>query len=91
MPASYDLEIVSALKLCSTLLQTDSGIENNITAGSHCHFANDISGHKYGSSPSNQRIENFWSHNKRGYSSWIIDFVDSGQKNKDFVDSVSFI
>ena len=30
--------------------------------------------HRYGSSPSNQRIENWWSHFKRGYSSWIIDF-----------------
>ena len=78
VPASYDLEIVSALKLCSTLLQTDCGIENSTTAGSQCHFANDISAHKYGSSPSNQRTENFWSHYKRGYSSWIIDFVDSG-------------
>ena len=30
--ASYYLETVSALKLCPTLLQTDCGTENNITA-----------------------------------------------------------
>ena len=83
VPALYCLETVSALKLCPTLLQSDCGTENNIAAGIQCHFANDISAHKYGSSPSNQRIENFWSHYKRGYSSWIKeffkDFVDSGQ------------
>ena len=32
VPASYNLETVSALKLCPTLLQTDCGTENNVTA-----------------------------------------------------------
>ena len=32
VPASYYLETVSALKLRPTLLQTDCGTENNITA-----------------------------------------------------------
>ena len=31
--ASFYLKTVSALKLCPTLLQTDCGTENNITAG----------------------------------------------------------
>ena len=31
-----------------------------------------------------QRIENFWSHYKRGYSSWIIGFF------KDLMDSIQF-
>ena len=74
---------MSALKLCPALLQTDSGTENNITAEIQCRFANDISTHKYDSSPSNHRIDNFWSNYERGYSYWIIDlmrdFVDSGQ------------
>ena len=79
--ASYYLETVSALKLCPTLLQTDCDTENNITARTQCHFANDICVRKYDSSPSNQRIENFWSPYKQRYSSWIIDFF------KDFLDS----
>ena len=78
---SYYLETVSALKLCPTLLQTDCDTENNITARTQCHFANDICVRKYDSSPSNQRIENFWSPYKQRYSSWIIDFF------KDFLDS----
>ena len=83
---SYYLETVSALKLCLTLLQTDCGTENNITARTQCHFANDICVHKYDSSPSNQRIENFWSPYKQRYSSWIIDFFI----DKDFLDISQF-
>lgn len=45
IPALYYLETVSASKLCPTLLQTDCGAENNIKAGIHYHFANDISAH----------------------------------------------
>ena len=77
---SYYLETVSALKLCPALLQTNCGIENNITARTQCHFASHICVRKYNSLPSNQRIENFWSHYKQRYSFWIIDFF------KDFLD-----
>ena len=34
-------------------------------------------GHRYGSSPSNQRIENWWSHCKRSYSAWVFDYFEN--------------
>ena len=37
-------------------------------------FHNDVNAHKYGSSPSNQRIENLWSHYKRTYTTWMIEY-----------------
>ena len=84
MPASFYLETVSALKLCPTLLQSDCGTENNITAGVKCRFANNISAHKHDSLPSNQRIENFWFDHEQEYFSWIIDFF------KDFLNVGQF-
>ena len=68
IPYSYYSETVYALKLYPILLQTDCSVENSITVGIQCHFANDINAHEYGSPPSNQRMENFWSHHKGGYS-----------------------
>ena len=67
----------------SDLIANDCGTENNIRAGIQYHFANDISAHKYGSSPSNQPIENFGPTISKDLFFWIIelfkDFVDSGQ------------
>eukprot|EP00794_Sanderia_malayensis_P001192 gene1192-563_t len=59
---------------CPELVQTDCGTENGILAAVQCTFRNDVTGHRYGSSPSNQRIENWWSHCKRGYSAWVIEY-----------------
>ena len=39
-----------------------------------CKLANKTDAHRYGSSIHNQRIENFWSHFKRIYLPWAIDF-----------------
>ena len=30
--------------------------------------------HHYSSSHANQRVENWWSHSKRGFTAWVIDF-----------------
>ena len=56
------------------ILRTDCGNENCLMAGIQCKFANNTDAHRYGSSISNQRIENFWSHFKRIYLPWAIDF-----------------
>ena len=56
------------------ILKTDCGNENCLMTGIQCKFANNTGAHRYGSSISNQRIENFWSHFKRIYLSWAIDF-----------------
>ena len=33
--------------------------------------------HKFGASHANQRIENWWSHYKRGFTAWVIIFFKS--------------
>ena len=68
------------------ILRTDCGNENCLMAGIQCKLANNTDGHTYGSSISNQRIENFWSHFKRTYLSWAIEFFkDLVRSFKDLV------
>ena len=43
-------------------------------AGIQCKLANNVDAHRYESSTSNQRIENFWLHKTKLYLSWIINF-----------------
>ena len=56
------------------LVQTDCGTENGILAASQCLLAGEVAAHRYSSSHVNQRIENWWSHNKKGFTAWVIDF-----------------
>ena len=81
--ASYYLHAVSELGFCPMVVQTDCGTENGILAGIQSFLVNNIKAHRYGSSRSNQRIENWWSHNRRTFTSWVINFfkdlVDSGE------------
>ena len=74
VPASYYLRTVEELGMCPELVQTDCGTENGILAGIQCTFLGNEKAHRYGASPSNQRIENWWSHNKRGFTTWVIDY-----------------
>ena len=74
IPASYFLKAVASLQVIPDPLQTDCGDENCFMAGIQCKLANNVDAHRYGSSTSNQRIENFWSHNRKLYLSWIINF-----------------
>lgn len=79
---SYFVSALQKYGCCPAIVQTDCGTENGIIAGIQSALKKDLKAHRYGSSPSNQRIENWWSHYKRGYSAWIIDYfkglVDSG-------------
>ena len=54
------------------IFRTDCGHENCLVTGIQCKLA--IMYTRYGPSISNQRIKNFWSHFKRIYLSWAIDF-----------------
>ena len=56
------------------MLQTDCGTEKVLTTCVKCFLTNSVNAHKYGSSYSKQRIENYWSHSKKLSCSWIIDF-----------------
>ena len=70
-------------KYCPSKVQTDCGTENGILAALQCALVGSTDAHRYGSSPSNQRIENWWSHNKRLHMAWVIDhfksLVDEGK------------
>jgi len=80
VPASLYLDCVNELGGCPLLVRTDCGSENGIIAGMQCYFRegcdDERSGekaHQYGTSPSNQRIEGWWSFLRRSRTSWWID------------------
>ena len=74
MPAYLYIETVKKIGFCSQYVQTDCGTENRILAGIQCSFLMSQDAHRYGSSQSNQRIENWWSHLRKGFTSWVIEF-----------------
>ena len=74
IPASFFLHTVEENGVRPMLVQTDCGTENGILAASQCLLAGEVAAHRYSSSHANQRIENWWSHNKRGFTAWVIDF-----------------
>ena len=79
VPASFYISTVDELGLCPALARTDCGTENGQLSAIQCAFIDN----KYGNSHANQRIENWWSHCRKGYSGWVINFfkelVDSGK------------
>ena len=67
IPAYFFLETIKEYGFGPKLVQSDCGTEKDIMAAIQSKLQNDVSAHRYGSSPSNQRIENWWSHNKRQF------------------------
>lgn len=89
IPARLYLDAVENLKGCPRVVRSDCGTENVIIAGMQSYFRADgndefagTKAHQYGSSPTNQRIEGWWSFFRRSNSSWWInlfkDMCDSG-------------
>ena len=72
--AYFYINTVKSLKLSPEMLRTNCGTENVLAACVQCFLANSVNAHKKGSSHSNQRTENYWSHSKKIYFSWITDF-----------------
>ena len=73
-PAFYYLSTVKRLGFCPKSLRTDCGTENGIAAGFQCFFLQDKNAHCYGTSTANQRIECWWSHCKKSFYAWVIDY-----------------
>lgn len=78
--ASMFLDCVMENSCCPMLLRTDCGTENGTMAAMQAYFRQNgrdqfagEKSHRYGTSPSNQRIECWWSFLRRGRSSWWID------------------
>lgn len=74
VPASLFIQTIQTLGYRPKSVRTDCGSENAKLAALQCALADNLESHSYGSSHSNQRIENFWSHFRRGYSNWVINF-----------------
>ena len=64
------------------VVRTDCGTENVTVAAIQSFLRNDLHAHAYGTSPSNQRIEAWWSFFRRGNIQWWMElfhsFVDDG-------------
>ena len=74
MPAYLYTETVKKIGLCPQYVQTDCGTENVILASIQCSFLMSQDAHRYGLSPSNQRVENWWSPLRKGFTTWVIEF-----------------
>lgn len=86
----FFLNAVKEFGGCPTVLRTDNGTENTILAAIQSYFRCDgddefagEKSHRYGTSPSNQRIECWWSYLRKNRSSWWMNFfkdlVEIGQ------------
>ena len=81
VPAHFFLSAIEQLYVCPNILRTDCGTENGLMASIQAFLHNDLDTHKYGISQSNQRIENLWSHFKRTYTIWVIDYFKNMVNN----------
>ena len=68
--ACFYLRNVSIVNGCPMELITDLGTENSIIASIQSFFRNNMDGHRYVSSPRNQRIESWWSQFNKQRSCW---------------------
>ena len=57
-----------------SILRTDCGTENRVMVAIQCYLHQDAEAHKFSTSVSNERIKNWWSLMRRGYTGWIINF-----------------
>ena len=74
IPASYYIKEVQNNFRCPKTVRTDCGTENGTMAAFQCTLTNNEYSHRYGKSVHNQRIENWWSHQRRGYTDWLITY-----------------
>ena len=72
--ASLYLDCVDQVDGCPVTLRTDCGTENGIMASMQCDFRRDVTAHKYGTSPSNQRIEGWWAFLRKNWTTWWMNF-----------------
>ncbi|XP_046851368.1 uncharacterized protein LOC124444760 [Xenia sp. Carnegie-2017] len=79
--AKFYFEAVRKNKACPLQTCSDCGTENGIIAAAQCYFRSldnapfcGSQAHAFGTSPSNQRIENWWSHFRKTCSSWWVQF-----------------
>lgn len=81
IPATFFLDAVRNVGGCPRIVRSDCGTEKVVLAAMQCYFrkaGNDEfaaeKAHQYGSSPSNQRIEGWWSSFAQSRANWWINF-----------------
>ena len=83
--AMFFINTLKELKLAPCKVITDCGTENVLIAAIQSKLLNNVESHSYVASTANQRIENWWSHNRKGYTGWLIYFfkqmVDDNEIN----------
>ena len=57
-------------------------MENGEIAALNCFLNGSSNAHSFGASHFNQRIENWWSHFRRSYSNWVINFFKTLVSNR---------
>ena len=72
--AMYFINTLKELKLAPCKVITDCGTENVLIAAIQSKLMDNVEAHRYVTSTANQRIENWWSHNRKGYTGWLIHF-----------------
>jgi len=73
----YYLDAVTMLMRCPSKLRTDRGSENGTAAALQCIISGNLTtGHAFGTSHTNQRIESFWSFLRRLRIQWWIEMFE---------------
>ena len=75
--AGYFLDCVEHVGGYPLQVRTDCGTENVVIAAIQSLVTGNVRSHIYGTSPTNQRIESWWSFYRRLHSQWWIEFFDS--------------
>lgn len=74
--ASYFVECCQQFGGYPAHVRTDCGTENVTVAAIQASVTGSATGHIYGTSPGNQRIEAWWSFLRRNRSQWWIDYFE---------------
>ena len=88
--SKYFLQCVEHNQGYLTMVRTDRGTENTLMAAMQCFLRRShgddhasLKAHIYGPSTSNQRIEAWWSHLRKSWTTWWMNFfsqmVDAGE------------
>ena len=85
VPAYFFIETVKKMGFCPQYFRTDCGTENGIIARIQSFFLMSEDAHRYRTSISNQRIEHWLSHMRKGFTNCLIEFF------KDLVNENIFI
>ena len=74
VPDAYYVDTMKELEICPKLLQTDFATETVLMAAIQSRLQTSVHTPRYSSSIADIRIENWWSHNRKEYTGWLIDF-----------------